>query len=70
MAITVNVVDKVSAVDSRKSARERLWNKYDHRGHDEEESQDDSVLISEEARKRSEGKHRKTILEHLAEKED
>ncbi|MGB4598854.1 MAG: hypothetical protein WBI04_02645 [Trichlorobacter sp.] len=67
MTEPVSGVSKTGEIDRRKTARERFWNTAWHVGHVEEEEQDDTVQISDEARQRASGKIRKTILEHLAE---
>jgi hypothetical protein len=66
----VKEVDKAGSIERRKSPKEKVWNRAEYTGDKEQDDADDSVLISEEARKRASGKHRKTILEHIAESED
>lgn len=67
MGITVNKIEKAGAIDRRKSAKGESWGRTDYESTKEHENRDDSVSISDEARKRASGKHKKNILEHLAE---
>lgn len=69
MTVPVKGVDEVGGIDRRKAAKERLWRKGGHEGEHEHDEANDSVLISEEARQRASGRHRKTILEHLADQD-
>lgn len=67
MTEPIQGVVKADGVERRRSTtQERLRRLYAdavHTGGDEEEN--DTVDISEEARQRSEGTYRKSILEHL-----
>lgn len=67
MTEPIQGVVKTDGVERRRStAQERMRRLYGDsaRDHDDIE-EDDSVDISEEARKRSDGTYRKSILEHL-----
>ncbi len=66
MSTSVKEIEKVGSIDRRKSAKEKLWNRRGYESALEEEQTEDSVIISEEARNRASGRHRKTILEHIA----
>lgn len=71
MTEPIRGVVKTEGVERRRSAtQERMRRLYGDisRGHDDIEG-DDSVDISEEARKRSDGTYRKSILEHLEDDE-
>lgn len=70
MTEAVTGIVKAGEVDRRKSARDRFWPTAWQTGHGEQDEQDDTVQISDEARQRASGKLRKTILEHLAEDDD
>ena len=70
MTEAIKEIDKAGRLDRRKSATGQVWSKTGHNEEKEQAEQDDSVMISDEARNRSTGKHRKTILEHLAEPDD
>ena len=70
MGVVVKEIEKSGAIDRRKAAKERLFGRKGQGGTRESEVQDDSVMISEEAKKRSGGRHRKNILEYLAEVDD
>lgn len=71
MTEPIQGVVKTDGVERRRNAaQERMRRLYGDvsRNHDASE-EDDSVDISEEARKRSDGTHRKSILEHLEDDE-
>ncbi|MDY0383232.1 MAG: hypothetical protein AB7T17_10720 [Geobacter sp.] len=70
MTEAVTGIVKAGEIDRRKPARDRFWPTAWQTGHGEQDEQDDTVQISDEARQRSSGKLRKTILEHLAEDDD
>ncbi|GEM_PF-753444 len=70
MTEAVASIAKAGEIDRRKAARDRLWPTAWHAGRSEQDEQDDTVQISDEARQRASGKLRKTILEHLAEADD
>ena len=67
MTEPIQGVVKTDGIEHRRSAaRERMRRLYGDISRDHEEAEeDDSVDISEEARKRSDGTWRKSILEHL-----
>ncbi len=67
MTEPIQGVVKTDEVERRRSAtRERMRRLYGNSSGDHEESEeDDSVDISDEARKRADGTYRKSILEHL-----
>ncbi|QOX80188.1 hypothetical protein FY034_15010 [Trichlorobacter lovleyi] len=71
MTEPIQGVVKADGVERRRSTTQervrRLYADAAHAGGDEEE--DDTVDISEEARQRSEGTYRKSILEHLEDDE-
>lgn len=59
-------VERRSTSQEREQNRERLRRLMRAgRGHDEQCADDDSVELSEEARRRADGTWRKNILEHL-----
>ncbi len=59
-------VERRSTSQEREQNRERLRRLMRaDRGHDEQCVEDDSVELSEEARRRADGTWRKNILEHL-----
>jgi len=67
MTEPIQGVTKTGGVERRRSAtQERMRRLYGDisRDHDDVE-EDDSVDISDEARKRADGTYRKSILEHL-----
>lgn len=70
MTEAVTGIVKAGEIDRRKPARDRFWPTAWQTEHGEQDGQDDTVQISEEARQRASGKLRKTILEHLAEDDD
>lgn len=71
MTEPIQGVVKTDGVERRRNAiRERMRRLYGDISRDHEEAEeDDSVDISEEARKRSSGTWRKSILEHLEDDE-
>lgn len=71
MTEPIQGVVKTDGVERRRSAtQERMRRLYgeNSRDHDDVE-EDDSVDISDEARKRADGTYRKSILEHLEDDE-
>lgn len=68
MTVPIKGVDKSGGISGRKgSDRQWQWHKSVHGETRDDDEQEDSVLISDEARQRANGKLRKSILEHLAE---
>lgn len=71
MTEPIQGVIRTGGVERRSTTQERLRRLY-HPAfrHEEEAEEDDLVDISEEARKRADGTYRKSILEHLNDKDD
>jgi hypothetical protein len=71
MTEPIQGVIKTDGVERRRSAtQERLRRLYGDMARNRDEAEeDDSVDISDEARKRAEGTYRKSILEHIEDDE-
>jgi hypothetical protein len=71
MTEPIQGVIKTDGVERRRSAtQERLRRRYGDMARNRDEAEeDDSVDISDEARKRAEGTYRKSILEHIEDDE-
>jgi hypothetical protein len=67
MTEPIQGVAKTDGIERRRTAtQERMRRLYGDNSRDHEEAEeDDSVDISDEARKRADGTYRKSILEHL-----
>jgi len=71
MTEPIQGVVKTDGVERRRSAtQERLRRLYGDMAHNRDDAEeDDSVDISDEARKRADGTYRKSILEHIEDDE-
>lgn len=67
MTEPVQRVSRTTGVGQRLGLREKPERGYGETGKQDSEHEDDQVEISEEARKRVAGKHKKNILEYLDE---
>lgn len=69
MTEPVQKVGGTSEAGQRKGLHEKPERGYGGMGQQGSEKEKDQVDISDEARDRAEGRHKKSILEHIAEKD-
>lgn len=69
MTEPVQKVGNTSEIGQRKGLHEKPEQGYGGMDHHTPEREKDQVDISDEARDRAEGRHKKSILEHIGEKD-